>query len=108
MPAALAAYWSKRRPKKRAGRRGKVTITTSRTVRRQNPNHRYARRALIVLYAIKGADRLKYLGGIKFGKQGRAKLFNSVSMANLTAKMLREFFPGPLKGFRMVALRASQ
>ncbi len=108
MPPALKAYWAKRRAKnprkKRRRMRGKVTITTSRTVRRQNP--RLGRKELCVLYAVKGNDRLKYLGGIKFGKKGRAKLFNSRGVAEVTAKVLRGSFPGPLRGFKFAIQRA--
>ena len=107
MPPALAAYWAKRRGKKaktgrgRARKRGKgrprskVTVTTvnSRTVRRTNPR-------MSVLYAVKGRDRLKYVGGIKFSKRGRAKLFKTPMQAHACANMLRSCFQQALKGFR--------
>jgi len=104
MPPALKAYWAKRRGKKaKPGRgrarkrtarpRGKVTVITSRTVRRTNPR-------MSVLYAVKGRDRLKYLGGIKFGKRGRAKLFRTAAQARAAGAFLRGCFAQALKGFR--------
>jgi len=103
MPPALAAYWAKRRGKGKARRgraKSKTTVTLTRQVKRvSNP-------ALCALYAVKGADRLKYLGGIKFGKSGRARLFRSSAAAAELGRTLKQAFPQALKGFRLVASRA--
>lgn len=109
MPAALKAYWDKRRgkransrrrrgvkPRRRSARSGKTVVTTvsSRTIRKTNPR-------MSVLYAVKGRSRLKYLGGIKFGAKGRPKFFSSSAQARAAAKLLRTCFPGPLRGFTL-------
>lgn len=110
MPPALKAYWAKhhRNPKKRArapgkrrraARPGKVTVTNTHTVRRQNPR-------MSVLYAVKGRERLKYVGGIKFSKKGRAKLFRSREVARTCADMLRAAFPVALRGFALTVASA--
>lgn len=82
-PAALAAYWTKRR-------------------RRRNPKGApRPRRALSVLYAVRGKERLKYLGKRKFAPTGRPFLFASIADAELCAWALKEAFPGVLGKYRL-------
>ena len=59
-------------------------------------------RPLYVIAAVKGRERLHYVGGRKFSRKGRAKLYGSRAEAEAQARRFREQFAAALRGWRLI------
>lgn len=77
-------------------------LKSHRRKRRRQVNPRRNAMGLAVIYAVKGATRLKYVGGRKFANKGKAVLFGSRAAAEGVAKLLRDQFAAALKGWRVI------
>lgn len=88
---------ARRKPCPGGARRGRCT---TRRIRRRKTN---PRPTLFVLYAVKGRQRLKYLGRDKFSAKGRAMLFRSRALAGWAARVLRAAYPQALRGWSLKA-----